>query len=102
MLKCEFDFLNFAKPFRIQGIWECLNEFQGLKILMSTSFIVNFLSKFPMFGFETRNLQKHSASEAAVQCGEEAACLKADMYGRSWAVFQEVLYVVHLFKCDVF
>ena len=80
----------------------CLNDYPGSKILMSTSFFVNFLSKFPMFGFETRNLQKHSASEAAVQCGEEAACLNADMYGRSWAVFQEVLYVIHLFKCDVF
>ena len=51
---------------------------------------------------ETCNLLERSASEAAVQCGEEAACLKADMYGRSWAVFQEVLYVIHLFKCDVF
>ena len=69
---------------------------------MSTSFFVNFLSKFPMFGFETRNCLKHSASKAALYHGEEAVCLKADMYGRSWAVFQEVLYVIHLFKCDVF
>jgi hypothetical protein len=44
-----------------------------------------------MFGGETRNLLKHSASEAALYCGEEAAFPKAHMYDIPWDDFQEVI-----------
>ena len=69
---------------------------------MSTSFFVNFLSKFPMLGGETCNLLERSASEAAVQCGEEVASSKAHIHVKPWDVFQTLSHVKPRSKFDVF
>ena len=69
---------------------------------MLTSSFVNFLSKFLMFGGGTCNLLECSASEEAVQCGEEASSSKAHIHVKPWDIFQTLFYVKHRSKFDVF
>ena len=51
---------------------------------------------------ETCNLLERSASEAAVQCGEEAASSKVHMHVKPWEFLQTLFYVKPVSKCDVF
>ncbi len=59
---CVFGFQDATKPFHIQGIWDTLHWFDASKKVMSTSFFVHFNRRLTMFGGETSDLLKASAS----------------------------------------
>jgi len=60
--RCDLKFSDAAKPFQIQDILEHLHRFDVSKKVVSASFFVHFNRRLTMFGGETSNLLKASAS----------------------------------------
>ena len=69
---------------------------------MSVSFLLIFYPSSRCSVARHGNLLERSASEASVQCGEEAASSKAHIHVRPWDVFQTLSNVKPRSKFDVF
>ena len=68
--RCDFGFLDAAKPFQIQDISESLHRFDISKKYLSASFFEHFNRRLTMFGGETSNLLKAPASLADAGVGD--------------------------------